>query len=99
MARIIELFPGIDGKTRVAKVKTKLGHIVRPLQRLVPLELNAGQTDTMSKPEEIQNSIKLHQEQHKKPVKLKKSTIIDDKKEIITKSGRLVKSPLRFRFN
>lgn len=38
MARIIELFPGKDKHTRVARLKTKNGEITRSLQRLVHLD-------------------------------------------------------------
>ncbi|UYV71077.1 hypothetical protein LAZ67_8001639 [Cordylochernes scorpioides] len=40
MARIVELFPGRDGHSRVAKVRTKLGTLIRPVQKLYPLEVN-----------------------------------------------------------
>lgn len=30
MGKIVELFPGLDGKIRVTKVKVKGNHIVRP---------------------------------------------------------------------
>ncbi|GFT88983.1 hypothetical protein TNCV_3084311 [Trichonephila clavipes] len=34
------MFPGKDGCTKVVKLKTPVGEIVRPVQRLFPLELN-----------------------------------------------------------
>ena len=40
LARILELIPGKDGNIRVAKLKTRYGTIIRPLQRLFPLELS-----------------------------------------------------------
>lgn len=39
LGRIIELLEGKDGKTRVARVKTAHGILMRPLQRLYPLEV------------------------------------------------------------
>ncbi|XP_021959017.1 uncharacterized protein LOC110854896 [Folsomia candida] len=39
LGRILEVYPGRDGNVRVAKVKTKLGSLLRPLQRLYPLEV------------------------------------------------------------
>lgn len=39
LGRILEVYPGRDGNVRVAKVKTKLGSLLRPLQRLCPLEV------------------------------------------------------------
>lgn len=37
---IEELLPGKDGRTRVVRVRTKNGVIMRTVQRLVPLEHN-----------------------------------------------------------
>ncbi|CAG7832709.1 unnamed protein product, partial [Allacma fusca] len=39
LARVIELLPSIDGVVRVVKVKTPSGEIIRPVQRLFPLEV------------------------------------------------------------
>ncbi|UYV68131.1 hypothetical protein LAZ67_5003135 [Cordylochernes scorpioides] len=41
MARIVELFPGRDGHSRVVKVRTKLGTLIRPVQKLYPLEVSS----------------------------------------------------------
>lgn len=40
LGRILQLFPGKDGESRVAKVKTGSGHVIRPIQRLYPLEMS-----------------------------------------------------------
>jgi hypothetical protein len=40
MGRIVELLPGADGKVRVAKVQVKDSVLVRPLQRLYPMEIS-----------------------------------------------------------
>lgn len=97
MARIVELFPGKDKEIRVARLKTKNGELVRSLQRLVHMELRAKEIDMTDRPDVVQKSITLHKA--KKPEKLKKSIIVDDLKEVITRSGRRVKTPLRLRFN
>ncbi len=97
MARVMELFPGRDGEIRVARIKTKNGELIRPLQRLVHLELKAKEIDITDHPDILQKTVALHKS--KKPDKLKKSIIIDDVKEIVTRSGRRVKTPLRLRFN
>lgn len=39
LARIIELIPGKDGKSRVARIKTETGEFLRPVQKLYNLEL------------------------------------------------------------
>ncbi|UYV69201.1 hypothetical protein LAZ67_6002812 [Cordylochernes scorpioides] len=40
LGRIIELYPGKDGIVRVAKLKTGGGIVIRPVQRLCPMELD-----------------------------------------------------------
>lgn len=44
LGRISELYPGKDGIRRVAKLKTRDGIIIRPVQRLCPLELDVKAT-------------------------------------------------------
>lgn len=41
LGRIIKIFPGKDGITRLVKVKTASGEKLRPVQRLYSLEINA----------------------------------------------------------
>ena len=41
LGKILEVFPGRDGKPRVASVKTKGGILTRPFQRLYPLEVSS----------------------------------------------------------
>ncbi|UYV76985.1 hypothetical protein LAZ67_14002708, partial [Cordylochernes scorpioides] len=41
MAKIEELIPGRDGKIRVARVKTKRGVLMRPIQKIYPLEVTS----------------------------------------------------------
>jgi len=40
LGRVLELYPGQDGICRVAKVKLPEGELIRPVQRLHPLELD-----------------------------------------------------------
>ncbi|XP_035228052.1 uncharacterized protein LOC118200221 [Stegodyphus dumicola] len=42
LAVIEELYPGRDGHVRVVKVKTPLGHLIRPVQKIYPLEVNSS---------------------------------------------------------
>lgn len=39
LAKVIKLFPGKDGIVRLVKLKTSKGDLLRPIQRLYPLEL------------------------------------------------------------
>lgn len=45
LGRIVEVFPGKDGVTRVARVKTQDGELLRPVQRLHPLEVDVQAED------------------------------------------------------
>ncbi|XP_059047188.1 uncharacterized protein LOC131842631 [Achroia grisella] len=40
LAIVEELYPGVDGHERVARLKTTYGERIRPLQRLYPLEIS-----------------------------------------------------------
>ena len=42
LARIIELLPGKDGVVRTARMKTQHGILLRPIQRLYPLEVSSA---------------------------------------------------------
>ncbi|CAL8131492.1 unnamed protein product [Orchesella dallaii] len=48
LGRILELIPGKDGVQRVAKVKTQDGVLIRPVQRLFPMEVD--QQDESERP-------------------------------------------------
>lgn len=41
LAQVIELFPGKDNVERVAKLRVASGEIIRPVQRIYPLELSS----------------------------------------------------------
>ncbi|XP_071648478.1 uncharacterized protein [Temnothorax longispinosus] len=62
LGKIIQVFPGQDGKVRVVKLKTATGELVRPVQRLYPLELASESTEVS---EEIQNHYKQALNSHK----------------------------------
>ena len=40
LGRVIEIFPGRDQEVRVVKVKTSSGELIRPIQRVYPLEIS-----------------------------------------------------------
>jgi Family of unknown function (DUF5641) len=49
LAKIVELIPGKDGVVRTARVKTQHGILLRPIQRLYPLEISsADEVDIVS---------------------------------------------------
>ncbi|GFR28622.1 DUF5641 domain-containing protein [Trichonephila clavata] len=39
IAKIIELIPGRDGEIRTVRLKTQHGTVIRPVQRIFPLEV------------------------------------------------------------
>ncbi|KAJ8982414.1 hypothetical protein NQ317_017216 [Molorchus minor] len=41
VGRVLELLPGKDGRVRLVRVMTSKGQLLRPVQRLFPLEMNA----------------------------------------------------------
>lgn len=43
LAQVVQLFPGKDGEVRVVKLKTANGFLVRPIQRLYPLEVSSSE--------------------------------------------------------
>lgn len=106
MARILELIPGTDGEIRVAKLKTTKGELKRSLQKLVPMEIKSSQEEfTMDK------AARIKMRNFKEPVipKVKKRSKFKNREnsgkqdeqckslEIITRYGRKVKTPIRFK--
>ena len=88
MGKIVELLPGRDGKIRLARVKVKGNQILRPVQRLYPLEV--GQSKL---PDEDVAITKSKEKEPEEPFKPKESTV---QVEVRTRRGRLVKKPDRF---
>lgn len=87
LARIVELIPGRDGVVRTAKVKTQNGILLRPVQRLFPLEVSTEEElDTVShgEPDESCNS------------RQTQSVPSDPGAVLHTRSGRCVTKPRRY---
>ncbi|UYV74854.1 hypothetical protein LAZ67_12001338 [Cordylochernes scorpioides] len=81
LGRILELYPGKDGRERVARVRTATGEFVRPLKRLFSLELGS----------DISREVRLP-----KTEVIKAQEIPTDREQsIFTRSGREVKKPTR----
>ena len=90
LGRIIELFPGRDGKRRVAKVKLTTSTLLRPIQRLVPLEVSSqdvapGLSDTAQPPIVPQQ-----------PAYEPSAPLTPPRQQEMTRSGRVVRAPCRF---
>ncbi|GFV35481.1 integrase catalytic domain-containing protein [Trichonephila clavipes] len=87
IAKIIELIPGRDGEIRTVRLKTQHGTVIRPVQRIFPLEVQAiANSDKKLKEESI--SVK-----STKPEKVLNTNDVIVRK--YTSSGRLVKEPKR----
>ncbi|GLV47433.1 hypothetical protein CBL_20967 [Carabus blaptoides fortunei] len=85
MGKISELITGKDGVARVAKLQTKSGMLIRPLQRLFPLEVSYNDNFNpipRKKIKDVNKTLTLRD-----PV---------DVMEVRTQSGRLSKKPDRF---
>ncbi|GFS79241.1 DUF5641 domain-containing protein [Nephila pilipes] len=55
-SKIIELIPGRDGKIRAVKLKAQHGTVLRPIQRLYPLEIYSKESVDGELGEEESNS-------------------------------------------
>ncbi|GFX90626.1 DUF5641 domain-containing protein [Trichonephila clavipes] len=87
IAKIIELIPGRDGEIRTVRLKTQHGTVIRPLQRIFPLEVQA-----------IANSDKELKEESISVKSTKPEKVLNTNDAIVKKytfSGRLVKEPKR----
>ncbi|GFS92154.1 DUF5641 domain-containing protein [Trichonephila clavipes] len=85
IAKIIELIPGRDGEIRTVRLKTQHGTVIRPVQRIFPLEVQA-----------IANSDKELKEESISVKSTKPQKVLNTNDEIVkkyTSSGRLVKEP------
>ncbi|GFV16327.1 DUF5641 domain-containing protein [Trichonephila clavipes] len=85
--KIIELIPGRDGEIRTVRLKTQHGTVIRPVQRIFPLEVQA-----------ITNSDKELKEESVSVKSTKPEKVLNINDAIIkkyTSSGRLVKEPKR----
>ncbi|GFU04689.1 transposon Tf2-6 polyprotein [Nephila pilipes] len=48
LGRVLELFPGKDGIIRLVKLRTEKGNVLRPIQRLYPLEMKPNYEQIVS---------------------------------------------------
>ncbi|UYV80788.1 hypothetical protein LAZ67_19001743 [Cordylochernes scorpioides] len=81
LGRILELYPGKDGRERIARVRTATGEFVRPLKRLFSLELGS----------DISREVRLPKSEGIKTQEIPTG----GEQSIFTRSGREVKKPTR----
>ncbi|GBM58672.1 hypothetical protein AVEN_251935-1 [Araneus ventricosus] len=88
-AKIVELIPGRDGRIRTVKLKTQHGTVLRPIQRIYPLEIYSNQSVDKGPGGEESNS---HDVSDNKNELLSADDVIMRK---YTSSGRYVRTPKR----
>jgi len=89
LARIVELIPGRDGVVRRARVKTQNGILLRPVQRLFPLEVSA---------EEELNVVKGHSDILPDSDNFQSQSVAGDSGTVVyTRSGRRVTKTRRYK--
>ncbi|WP_253302409.1 DUF1759 domain-containing protein [Wolbachia endosymbiont of Psylliodes chrysocephala] len=87
LGRIVEIYNGKDNVTRVAKVKTATGYMVRPYQRLYPLEMSKKEKGRV-----------VEQTTKKKTEEKARKEVIDNgnlNEERRSRYGRILKQPER----
>ena len=91
LALVIEVLPDKDGTVRLAKVKTQNRILLRPVQRLYPLELT-------SKEDPIRKSYTKTIDRHliEKEVSKKPEAVLS-KPEEKSRCGRTIKMPLKYK--
>lgn len=91
LARVEEAFPGKDGHIRVVKLRTARGELIRPIQRLIPLEVERADEDTRKIFGPSNTLTKTVEEPESDPEEEPPR-----EKGLTTRSGRLVRKPKRF---
>ncbi|XP_071044416.1 uncharacterized protein [Parasteatoda tepidariorum] len=84
MARILETYPSQDGLVRLAKIKTKSGVFIRPVQKLCPMELDSCDVIANNTPNDCVNPNPSVTDNYRKT------------DSVTTRAGRVVRVPQRF---
>ncbi|XP_045482841.1 uncharacterized protein LOC123686673 [Harmonia axyridis] len=103
LARIEEMIPGRDGKIRVVRLKTATGSLLRPVQRIYPLEINSRDNEIdfhalnkigQEKMKEEKGTKRDREPEEQKNEKDDKPA--HEKKPVVTRYGRIVKPPSKY---
>jgi len=87
MARVLEVFDSRDGENgRVVKIRTKTGELIRPVQRLYPLEVTHAVDPVQVEERHVPLDADVNNISPKEVAVLPKST----------RSGRVIRVPKRF---
>ncbi|CAL8117960.1 unnamed protein product [Orchesella dallaii] len=95
IGKIIQVIPGRDGKIRVVRVQTRDGVCLRPIQRIYPLEV---EEEISGIPPQVEEKAATDQVSCTEKEKEDRLALADKRPEVVTKSGRRVKIPVRFTF-
>ncbi|KMQ84824.1 integrase core domain protein [Lasius niger] len=94
LAKVEEVFPGKDGHVRIVRLKTAKGELIRPIQRLIPLEVDHSNYETQkllestkATSETIEEPKSLHDEESEPNVLFET--------DLKTRNGRIIKKPQR----
>lgn len=82
LGRVIELIPGKDGKVRLLKLQTSHSQILRPIQRIYPLEVSSTDCAKSILPEPVLNHSQNELSEDESYLQIKK-----------TKFGRTIRMP------
>lgn len=102
LAKVVEVYPSKDGTIRVAKVKTEHGFLVRPVQRLYPLEVSSAEDSDLIRSKCSTETIIPVKDTLKRVVDNSKRTTFPKKDDPdmnivheprISRKGRLIKPP------
>lgn len=96
LGRVLEVYPGKDGVTRVAKVRVAQGELVRPVQRLYPLEIRT--TSEVSDITDVDNELLVSAPPSPltvQPVRTPSPVAAPQSPQILTSKGRWVKPPIK----
>ena len=98
LGRVTELFPGKDGQIRLVRVHTSRGSLLRPVQRLYPLEYNVGKTVEAAEGVELvpvvdEQDVSNRGDDSKQGVKCVDEPAIVER---VSRSGRTIKVPKKF---
>lgn len=89
LGKIIEVMPGKDSVTRLVRLKTERGELLRPIQRLYPLEVSAAESVLIKKLPSTKSSEK-PTVSHSVDCNVEPS-----EQERKTRSGRIIRMPLK----
>jgi hypothetical protein len=95
LAVVKEVFPGQDGHIRVVKLKTAKGELIRPIQRLIPLEVKHCEEEA----KRFRGSAKIPSKAAERPEPEPEEEIeFPTETDLRTRSGRMIKKPERLGF-